>query len=83
MTAAIARLDKRGALDDIVIDCDAIHLERMDADHWYLGIRRGEQHVKFSIRREGKRRVEVSCYQDDIGLTDDTAPDGWRSEGHR
>jgi len=46
------RLDMEGKEDDIVIDCDSIHLERMDDNFWWLGIYKGDKRVAFHIITE-------------------------------
>ena len=43
------RLDREQKNDDIVIDCDSIHLERMDNNFWWLGIYKGKKRTAFNI----------------------------------
>jgi len=43
------RLDEQGDEDDIVIDCDSIHLERMDHNCWWLGVYKDNKRVAFNI----------------------------------
>lgn len=43
------RLDREGQEDDIVIQCDQIHLERMDRNLWSLLVYQGDKRVNFNI----------------------------------
>ena len=66
---------RNGAVDDVVIDCDQVHLEQMDDDVWSLIVYRGEQRVMFSVNAEPQRgivgwdsgRMSVSLTEDTIG----------------
>lgn len=69
---AILRPDDKGRPDDIVIDCTAIHLERMNKGAWYLGVWRGDKVVKFWLQAKNGNRIEVTPYDDELGLEDDS-----------
>ena len=46
------RLDKEGKEDDIVIQCDSIHLGRMNNNFWWLGIYKKDKRTTFHIITE-------------------------------
>ena len=60
-----------GEPDDIVVDCDLIHLERMDDHWWWLGVYRGDKRITFHISaKDHVAKVEV--VEDELGAIDDT-----------
>jgi hypothetical protein len=67
---AIIRPDDTGAIDEVVIDCTNIHLERMSDDCWCLIVDRGTQQAIFDICRKGKE-VLVTLFEDGLGCADD------------
>lgn len=68
---AIIRRNPDGSVDDVVIGCDWLRLERMDTDCWWLSAERGDgTHTMFFLARRGKR-VQARDYEDTIGCVDD------------
>ena len=78
----ILRPDSNGEPDDIFIECDNIHLERMDHHWFWMGVYRGNKRVTFSIGAGIHKdnpgdpiEVTVRVDEDMIGLIDDTNKD--------
>lgn len=70
---SILRPDKQGQPDDLVIDCDWIHLERMDNHWWWMGIYRGNKRVTLYIGLDRTPNgVGVTVEEDEFGLVDDS-----------
>lgn len=46
-----------GGIDEIVADgLDSFHLERMDTDSWFLGIKKGKHYLNLSIGSSRRSR---------------------------
>lgn len=60
--------DGRPALDEIVADDAAVHLEKMSHDHWWMGLEAGGKyfHLNFGVQ-EGRLWVRLSDQSDDSG----------------
>jgi len=71
---AVVRPDEDGKPDDIVVNCDCIHLERMDDHYWWMGVYRGTQCLHLHIGTVGQKgeSVEVRVVEDELGCVDDT-----------
>jgi hypothetical protein len=67
----VVRPDAQGEPDDIVIDCDRIHLERMDQHYWWLGVYRGDKRICFHLAAAGNI-ARVAIVEDELGAVDDT-----------
>lgn len=63
---------RNGAVDDVVIDCDQVHLEQMDDGVWSLILYRGDERVAFMIAPAIHRRDGFSQPWNDVGLIEDT-----------
>lgn len=63
---------RNGAVDDVVIDCDQVHLERMDDGVWSLILYRGEQKVMFEICWQVVGHKHGACTRLDAEVTEDT-----------
>jgi hypothetical protein len=72
----LVRPDENGDPDQIMVDCDRIHLERMDEHTWWLGISRGQKGICFVLSAAGAR-LRVAVVKDELGAVDDTR----RTEG--
>jgi len=59
------RLDDYGGLDDIVIDCDSFHLERMDNDEWWCGAYQKDKRTSFIIYIE-KNKIKVKVQDNQL-----------------
>lgn len=73
------RLDDEGKLDDIVLQCDSVHLERMSDDFWWLGVYRGRERTTFHICRTGKL-VKVTLMENDLQAPEVPAPEAPHGE---
>ena len=60
------RLDHNGDEDDIVIQCNSIHLERMDMGYWSLLVHRGDRLVNLQINSETP--IEVEMVENELGV---------------
>lgn len=75
MSKSILRPDEDGAVDEIVLSCRLLHLERMDDDVWWMGIYRdeagkeGRVSLFFTVDETGMLSVHVA--EDDFGMHDD------------
>lgn len=60
-----------GSIDEVYIDCNNVHLERMDDNCWCLIIQRGKKilHLSLAARRAA---VETIVVEDELGAVDDT-----------
>ena len=71
-TRTVVRPDPiTGAPDDIVVDCETMHLERMDDNFWWLGCYRDNKRITFYINQT-ETGIEVTVVEDDLGAIDDT-----------
>lgn len=61
------RLDEHGKHDDIVIQCDSIHLEQMDNNSWWLGVYRGDKRICFSIFAN-QSGIVTQTQEDELGI---------------
>ena len=82
---SILRPDSNGQPDDIVIDCDWIHLEQMDHHWWWMGIYRGNKRVTLNIGGRGGSSEGVDVFvrveEDQFGLVDDAPNSPLRGKG--
>ena len=55
------RLDGEDQVDDVVIQCDAVHFECMDEHCFWMGIYRGDDRITFNfmVRDDGELIVEM------------------------
>jgi hypothetical protein len=65
------RLDDNGEVDEIVVDCSLVTLERMSNGSWALGIYRDK--ALALVYLNSKRAITAQLNDDEIGLVDDVA----------
>lgn len=70
MKKTLVRPDSSGEIDDIFVECDSAHFERMGSNQCWLGLQRGGKAITFSI--SGTGAVRVSLVDDELGAMDDT-----------
>lgn len=46
--------DDNGKQNEIVMQCDSVHIERMSSNYWRIGIYRGGKRVTFNIVKRGE-----------------------------
>ena len=61
---------RTGQPDDLVVDCDMVHLEKEDSGVWFLAIYRGNRRIALRFRSAVGIRMFVD--EDELGLIDDT-----------
>jgi hypothetical protein len=67
----LVRPDGNGDPDQIMVDCDRIHLGRMDAHTWWLGVYPGHKGICFLLSAAGTN-VRVAVVKDELGAVDDS-----------
>lgn len=67
MSSHEIRLDKKGEIDDVVIQCDQIHFERMD-NHWFwMAVYKGDERTVFHFNAKSGD-IEVLMDENDLEL---------------